>query len=95
MMNVSDGKGKITKHELSQSLIQEIIDLSSSGDLSAENITITDTANIITATNVELALKEIMTKANTNATNISGLQSEIGTSKSTLQTNINSIREVL
>ena len=57
-------------------------------ELTAQRVSIADSANKFEATNVEDALLE-------NKTSILNLQKELGTNKTTLQNNINAIREVL
>ena len=70
------------------SAIQEVKGKVDGLELTAQRVSITDSANKFEATNVEDALLE-------NKTSILSLQSELGTNKTTLQNNINAIREVL
>ena len=70
------------------SAIQEVKGKVDGLELTAQRVSIADSANKFEATNVEDALLE-------NKTSILSLQSELGTNKTTLQNNINSIREVL
>lgn len=68
--------------------IQEVKGKVDGLELTAERVSIADSANKFEATNVEGALLE-------NKTSILNLQKELGTNKSTLEDNINAIREVL
>lgn len=68
--------------------IQEVKGKVDGLELTAERVSIADSANKFEATNVEGALLE-------NKTSILNLQKELGTNKTTLQNNINAIREVL
>ena len=68
--------------------IQEVKGKVDGLELTAERVSIADSANKFEAANVEDALLE-------NKTSILNLQSELGTNKATLQNNINAIREVL
>ena len=68
--------------------IQEVNGKVDGLELTAERVSIADSANKFEATNVEGALLE-------NKTSILNLQKELGTNKTTLQNNINAIREVL
>ena len=70
------------------SAIQEVKGKVDGLELTAQRVSIADSANKFEATNVEDALLE-------NKTSILSLQNELGTNKSTLQANINAIREVL
>lgn len=78
-------------------------------ELKAEKVTVADSTNVFTATNVEGVLLELLNKIKSNTSNISrhtttlsehttkmqALETELGTNKATLQNNINAIREVL
>ena len=78
-------------------------------ELKAEKVTVADSTNVFTATNVEGVLLELLNKIKSNTSNISkhattlsehttkiqALETELGTNKSTLSSNINTIREVL
>lgn len=68
--------------------IQEVKGQVDGLELTAQRVSIADSANKFEATNVEGALLE-------NKTSILNLQKELGTNKTTLQNNINAIREVL
>lgn len=68
--------------------IQEVKGKVDGLELTAERVSIADSANKFEATNVEGALLE-------NKTSILNLQKELGTNKSILEANINAIREVL
>lgn len=68
--------------------IQEVKGKVDGLELTAERVSIADSANKFEATNVEGALLE-------NKTIILNLQKELGTNKSILEANINAIREVL
>ena len=68
--------------------IQEVKGKVDGLELTAQRVSIADSANKFEATNVEDALLE-------NKTSILTIQNELGVNKSTLQNNINAIREVL
>ena len=68
--------------------IQEVKGKVDGLELTAQRVSIADSANKFEATNVEDALLE-------NKTSILSLQEELGANKATLEANINEIREVL
>lgn len=64
-------------------------------ELTANNVTITDSGNYFSSENVEGALSELAFGVATNNSKILELQNELGVNKNTLQKNISKIREVL
>lgn len=64
-------------------------------ELTANNVTVTDSGNYFSSENVEGALSELAFGVATNNSKILEVQNELGVNKNTLQKNISKIREVL